>query len=173
MKRGEVTPEMLRAVLSYNPASGELTWLPRSNAQWSGRWAGKPALTCVGVHGYRHGAVFGIGFLAHRVAWALAHGEWPNFIDHINGDRADNRLSNIRNVRWLENGRNYAISKANKSGHTGVSIHQPTQKWRASIAVLGKHIFLGSFPTEEQAVAARKAADAEHGFHANHGRKPQ
>jgi hypothetical protein len=171
MKRSDITPALVRALIAYDPETGMMIWLPRGKAAWDAAWAGKPALNCVGINGYRHGAIHAVGFLAHRVAWALHYGEWPEFIDHINGDRTDNRIANLRSVQWVENGRNYGLSRANKSGHTGVSFHKPSGKWRASIAVAGKHVFLGSFPDKESAVAARQTANETHGFHQNHGRK--
>ena len=78
-----------------------------------------------------------VGFMykkyrAHRVAWAIHHGSWPDGeIDHINGVRDDNRIENLRCVSRHENKKNTAIPSHNTSGVVGVTWHKPSRKWRA------------------------------------------
>ncbi len=93
-------------------------------------------------------------------------------IDHINGDRGDNRISNLRVVTSTENNRNKAINKNNTSGVTGVTWSKSRRKWIAQIHIgkIGKA--LGGFDRVEDAIAARKNAETRYGFHENHGRKP-
>jgi hypothetical protein len=114
--------------------------------------------------GYLYGGYRGKVIPAHRVMWALVHGRWPSEIDHLNGVRDDNRLCNLREVTRQENTKNKARSRNNSSGVTGVDYSQG--KWRAKLA--RRH--LGYFATLDEAVAARKAAEAAHDYHPNHGR---
>jgi hypothetical protein len=169
--------ETLRSVLRCEPETGKLYWMPRpselfpdkrSANVWNARYAGREAFTAACGDGYRRGTVFYTNLKAHRVIWALVHGEWPaDQIDHINGDPSDNRICNLRSVSNAENSRNSARPINNTSGVRGVYWHQSKNKWRARI---GKNISLGYFADFDEAVAARKAAEAERGYHPNHGR---
>lgn len=175
-------PTMLRMLLQYNPETGSLTWKKRLpfmfrggnypaerrcnkwNAVYPGREAFSPA------HGYMVGRVMGTATRAHRVAWAIVHGAWPaGIIDHINGDRQDNRLSNLRVVTDAENARNQKVRKNNKSGTMGVRFDRHVGKWIARIGSNGSRQHIGAFETKEDAVAARLAAQCAAGFHENHG----
>lgn len=112
----------------------------------------------------------GVYYRAHRVAWAITHGEWPTSdIDHINGVRDDNRICNLRAVTRSQNRRNSSMRSDNKSGITGVALDKKFNVWRAQIHVDGKHITLGAFPTFEAAVGARRKAALKHGFTERHG----
>lgn len=174
-----MTPETLRNLLDYNPKTGRLTWRKRPAEmflegtrsrewacnKWNTRYAGKEAFTAIRNTGYLHGRVFDTGYQAHRVAWAIYFGEWPNGeVDHVNGDRTDNRIINLRDIPKAENQRNMKRSRANKSGVCGVA--KVGNRWRAYIA--GKQ--LGTFKTLSEAAAVRKLAEAKAGFHPNHGR---
>lgn len=175
--------DVLRQLISYNPTTGKLIWKHRSaewfsnengrakNACsiWNSRYAGQQAISAVDPRGYLKGAVLGVNLYAHRGAWALYHGEWPAFIDHINGVRSDNRLDNLRVVTVLENQRNQKLNATNSSGHMGVYVSGAG--WTAQIKVERKTKHLGSFATFDEAVAARLMAERRHGFHKNHGRK--
>lgn len=165
----------LRQLLSYDPETGALTWRPRTREMcktyrsfriWQATCANQPALTNCS-QGYFRGTILGRPFKAHRVAWALHYGEWPQGdIDHINGDPTDNRIINLRTVDHRTNMRNVKLRADSTSGVPGVSWFKRHQKWMASIA--GRYI--GYFATLEEATAARKAAERENGFHPNHGR---
>jgi hypothetical protein len=168
--------ETLRALISYCPVTGALTWKPRPRElfdkegtfkAWNGRYPGRPALDARHPAGYRHGAIFGKFVLAHRAAWAIVHGEWPSDqIDHVNGNPADNRLENLRIVTSRENSMNMKANSRNSSGVMGVCWNKANGKWRAHIA--GKT--LGDFCCKEDAIRVRKQAEENLGYHPNHGR---
>ena len=175
-----VDVDVLRQLLSYEPLSGDLFWLPRPQSMfksyqafygWNGRFVGKKALVSTMMCGYKYGGILGVRFLAHRVAWALATGSWPpECMDHINGDRADNRLANLRCVSQGENLRNSSRPHTNTSGTVGVRWVARDKRWIATIGVKGRMVHLGSFLSIEAAIAARKDADQKYGFHQNHGK---
>lgn len=179
------TPEELRKLLEYDPATGGLRYREawpdlfaregklsreaRCN-KWNMNHAGKAAFRVSDSQGYWSGSLFGVRVCAHRVIVAMATGQWPDAVDHINGDRQDNRLANLRAVSRAENAKNSAKPRSNTSGHIGVGWRQDLGRWRATIGVNGKARHLGTFESLEDAIAARAAADEEHGFHPNHGR---
>lgn len=182
----ELTFSQVDAVLKCNPETGELFWKERTTSMFSlGRltpetnasifnqkFAGKAALNAISNSGYRKGRVLGRCSQAHRVVWLLCFGEWPaDQIDHINGNRSDNRIVNLRCVTASENGRNAQHPKRSKSGAIGVRHSRATTKdsWQARITVGGKVISLGVFSTVEEAVFARQAAQKAYGFTDRHG----
>lgn len=162
-----LAPERLNEVLRYDPESGKLFWRDRGReffetqrafSTWNARYAGLEAFTSV-KEGYRIGTVFGVKMRAHRVIWAMLHGEWPEAdIDHANGDRSDNRLCNLRNATRSENNMNTGIRSDNSSGYKGVSFYRPTGKWMACIRVSGKSKYLGYFGSPEAAHSAYMVA---------------
>jgi hypothetical protein len=172
-------PETLRQLLSYNPDTGSLIWLPRDDSwfkkpsdakRWNSRYAHTKAFTTK-IKGYLKGCILEKDYYAHRVCWALHHEKWPEFqVDHINGNREDNRIKNLRDVDCLENQKNLALRGDNKAGRIGVSWNSQESKWVASITVNRKWIFLGRYRDVNLAVAARKAAEDLYGYHKNHGR---
>lgn len=170
--------EMLRQLLDYDPATGVLTWKPRPLEMfagdvricgtWNTRYAGKPALSHVDAHGYRIGAIHGTNYLAHRVVWKMVHGADPSGeIDHINGDRADNHIDNLRDVSKSGNQRNAARRKDNQSGTTGVYWHKVAGKWAATIG----NKSIGIFDSKDEAIFARTTAQEMAGYHENHGKR--
>lgn len=180
--------EILRQILDYDQSTGEFFWTPRvpemfssqrfTNERacrvWNTRYAGKRTFTNNNGRGYLTARIGGVQFSAHRTAWAMHHGEWPaGLIDHINGDRHDNRIDNLRVVTTAENTKNSARSRNNTSGCTGVSFRKRSVRqkpWRAYIKVDRKLVELGQFWTKTEAIAARKEAERRYGFHPNHGR---
>jgi hypothetical protein len=164
----------LRKLLAYDPDTGDLKWLTRRDvkASWNTRYAGHPALACVHEDGYRKGRIHRKLFRAHRVAWALHHGRWPELdLDHINGNRSDNRIANLREVTRVENQRNMRLPSDNKSGVIGVYWNTARRKWVAEIRDAGgKKRHLGVFEDIEAAAAARRAAEQAAGYHENHGK---
>lgn len=181
-----LSPRILRRLLEYCPDTGHLRWKRRpawmfssggrggrrrNCSAWNAKYAGKRALDTVHNQGYRSGRVLDKDLLAHRVAWVLTHGEWPTYdIDHINRDRSDNRLSNLRAVSRKENMQNGSLPSHNTSGIIGVYWYATKKKWIAAITVDRKQKNLGYFTNKEDAAAARLAAERKFGFHPNHGK---
>lgn len=180
------SPELLRKLLRYEPDTGKLYWRERapdmfvdgkrnpdaSCKMWNKKHAGKEALTTLIGYRYPGGNIFNRIYYAHRVIWAIFYGEWPSKqIDHINGNRCDNRIKNLRHVSHFENGKNQRLSSNNTSGFCGVSWYSARGKWQAHITSKGKKMLLGIFTNKSDAIAARKAAEVKYGFHANHGRQ--
>lgn len=172
---------MLNKLLRYDATTGKLFWKWRhpsvfdgceiKTKSWNNRFAGKEALTALEAYGYKHGHILKIKLKAHRVVWAMLHGCWPvGEIDHINGNPADNRIGNLRDVSHSDNLKNRKISKNNTSGVVGVYWRKDRMKWRACIEANGVQMHLGTFDTRDEAVEARRKAQSKFGFHSNHGR---
>lgn len=179
--------DTLKRLLSLDSNTGKLHWKHRDSSMfegsegrsaehkarnWNSKMAGAEALASSKGNGYRHGAIFGATFLAHRVVYALANGRWPEHqVDHINGVPSDNRPENLRDATRIENSRNMQTSVRNTSGTVGVTFSKKESKWLATIVVEGKQRRVGAFAEFDLAAEARKRAEVEYGFHENHGRK--
>ena len=178
---------ILKRLLSYNPSTGQLTWRERPNWMfkrhhytneretfariWNSKHAGKPAFTSVNADGYHQGQIFKSLFRAHRVIACMMTGDWPSRqVDHLNGDRADNRWENLRLVSREQNMRNAKLYANNTSGVVGVCWLKRERSWLARIGTGKKSIVLGYFKEFDDAVEARKAAEIKYGYHKNHGR---
>ena len=171
MTEHEIAPEILQSVLKYDPETGRLFWLRRADARecWNTRYAGKEAFTSLTSDGYRQGGIFGKVYLAHRVIWTLETGAWPaEFLDHIDGCKANNRLSNLREATCGQNCRNRKSHRGSSSKYLGVSWNKVREKWQAFIRTDGKQKFLGLFEYEkEAALAYDRAARTHFGAFAN------
>jgi hypothetical protein len=164
--------DYLHKRLRYEPETGKLFWRDCEDmpVQWRARYAGKEAFTALSTHGYPYGAVDDRKFSAHRIIWAIHHGYWPrDQIDHINGIRVDNRISNLRVVTHEENQRNSSMKRNNTSGVTGVSWNKLRSKWMARIMIDGRYRHLGSFDTLDAAAEVRAEASRKHGYTDRHG----
>lgn len=158
----ELTVEKSKELLEYDPISGRFVWkVRRSRSAPVGSVAGSPLKT-----GYFAIVIGGKKYRAHRLAWFMTYGSWPeNELDHINGVRTDNSLANLRPATRSENFQNKATSVRNSSGYQGVSWDVGTQKWRAKICLNRKQHHLGVFDSLEDAAKAYAAAKAElHNF---------
>jgi hypothetical protein len=165
---------VLADLLAYDPDTGALVWKERTPvsakqpSQWNAKYAGKTFNK--GADGYHRVAIFEIRYPAHRIIWKMVYGADPEIIDHVNGDRSDNRLSNLRSVSFADNCRNRKIPNSNSSGTIGVYFNKHRQKWQASIRADGKLMHLGVFENISEAISARQQASIKYGYHANHGR---
>lgn len=126
---------------AYDPETGAISRLTKRGLKVVGYISDQGY-----VRFYAHGKLF----YAHRVAWFLHHGEWPvEDIDHINGDRSDNRIVNLRAATRRENNQNMAINSRNKTGFLGVC--ELNGKFRAHICVDYRNRSLGVFETPQEA----------------------
>ena len=149
MATGAIPTDLIR----YEPASGVLVWAA-SRGPVS---AGSPA-SSVNSLGYGRVKIAGRSFLAHRLAWALHHGAWPRGqIDHINGDKLDNRICNLREATRAENQQNRSSCTEHK-GVTLVSSGAMRGKWLARCAKEGRRHHIGYFSSQAAAVDAYKQA---------------
>jgi hypothetical protein len=150
-----INSTLLREILKYDPDIGIFTW----NKKICKRTViGKPA-GCL-RNGYITINILGKRYQAHRLALIYVYGNCDSKdVDHINGIKNDNRISNLRLATRSENKQNQ-ISKQpnNKSGYTGVDWHKATKLWRATITTMRKQKHLGLFKTPEEAYATYVAA---------------
>lgn len=168
--RPEMTQELLKQFVSYDPETGLLERTHAVNRNGD-RYEKRFTPRSVTKQGYRQLSMFKRPYLVHRLAWLYMTGSWPNEVDHINGDRLDNRWRNLREVSSSMNRKNMGLPVNNKSGCQGVFWYERYMKWEASIQVNGKRIYLGRHDQYEDAVTARKNAEIEHRFHDNHGQR--
>jgi len=158
-----ITRKELLKKLLYDPTTGEFVWL-------KGHRKGKIASNITKT-GYVRIKINQIEYKAHNLAWLYTYGTFPYLIvDHINHNRSDNRILNLREVSHSENMKNQKKFKINKSGHTGVIFHKRDKVWQSSIGVDGTLKHLGSFKTKKEAIIAREIANIKYKYHKNHGR---
>ncbi|OYD77979.1 UNVERIFIED_ORG: AP2 domain-containing protein [Burkholderia sp. CF145] len=164
----EVDIGELRRVLRYVPSTGKLFWKERLCRSVP---AGSEAGGIDPTTGYLRVGVFGTIIYAHRIAWALHYGEWPDTIlDHRDRCRTNNRIRNLRKADSSSNQAN-ANRSSNASGYRGVYWHPVCKKWFSSIQKNGKTRHLGMFSDPVEAAAAYQAAAREmHGEFAYEGR---
>ena len=154
----------IKEILDYNPDTGEFRWLisPSTNVS-IGDIAGCNKRGYISIRRNRK------TYYAHRLAWVIMTGEWPEHqIDHINHNPSDNRWCNLREATNQENHKNQSLRKDSKSGVCGVIWRKKTQKWSAQIKI-HKQIHLGVFTDKFEAICARKSAENKFGYHSNHG----
>lgn len=163
--------------VSYCPTSGKIYWSEREvvrkgdkvfNTKYAGKVAGglRPDgyIGIVSTIDGRHESV-----LAHRLAWFIVTGECPEAIDHIDHDRSNNALENLRAADRDINSKNQSIRSDNKTGVTGVYWSPQHRKYRATAQTKTGRIHIGLYDTVEAAAVARAEASARLGFHENHG----
>lgn len=157
--------ERLKELLHYNRNTGVFT-----NRKSSGRAKADEERGSVSVGGYIETTVDYEKWLCHRLAFLYMKGEVPKEIDHINGNRADNRWCNLREVTSKENSMNMKRHKHNTSGISGVDYDKRRNKWRVRIGdstKRGGHI--GYFDSIIDAKIARIKAEKEHNYTERHG----
>lgn len=143
-------PAVLQRMFNYDSDTGKLT--PRR------RYATNQVVNR--TSGYLAVSVYGRTLPAHLVAWAIYYGEWPkHIVDHINRDKQDNRISNLRYVSARHNSQNCSQRKS-KLGVRGVA--KRGDRYEVTITVDGKQLWVGSFKTLSEASEARLSAEKEH-----------
>lgn len=175
----ETIKGLINNLLTYNPETGDLYWKPRPKelfadlgrrspehaaANWNSRHAGRKAFTAVGANGYRVGRILGTTFLAHRVIMCLMTGCWPkNDVDHVNGDRLDNRWENLRHATKAQNNRN-GKSYGTTSEYVGVYWNRHLGGYVASVYHNGKRHYCGFSKTDPKSLALRRDRKAKELF---------
>lgn len=159
--RKAITQDDLKNFLSYDAKSGIFTWIKSNKYDISpGDVAGHKA-----KNGYVICGLLGTTYLAHRLAWLYQYGEWPKFhIDHIDGDRSNNSIANLRECTASQNGQNrnrHTKRQEKKSIYVGVSWDRKTKKWTAQINLNRKNYYLGRFDDESLAREAYLKAKAK------------
>lgn len=149
-----LTQELLKERLTYDPSTGIFRARVKRKqlnvGDVAGSWTSK---------GYWRIKIDDQEYSAHRLAWMYMYGEFPpKHLDHINQDRADNRIDNLREANYCENGQNRRLGRNSTSGYLGVTYSKQSDKWQASICIHKRHKYLGQFATPEQAAAAYAAA---------------
>lgn len=157
-----ISIERLDEVLVSDFELGKLYWKPRANTSWNTKYAGKECFN-IEVSGYLYGTVDKVRLSKHRVLYALHHRVWPDQIDHIDRDKKNNCVFNLRSVNKVTNSRNYGPISTNTSGVTGVYYHKRDKIWRAYIGDRGS-VYLGTFQSKDDAVKARKDAEVRLGY---------
>lgn len=166
--RKEVTIEMLREMIDYNPETGDMVWKEREGRARARATAGKMVGTKRGR--YRVVNVFQNRLYVHRVAFALANGRWPKpFCDHINGDPSDNRACNLREATHLQSSWNISGHKNSRSGIKGVAWHPKNRRWTTRVTVNKRSYSFGCYEQLQDAAEAVRAGRAKlHGEFARH-----
>ena len=148
-------------VFEYNCDTGDIFWRISPNKKiGAGRLAG-----CVNGCGYRQIAYKGKLYLTHRLAWLLHYGEWPkSTLDHINRDKLDNRIINMREASHRTNMRNRSAARKNISGIPGVHWDKRLNKWVARINIGAGTIYLGLSKNLFEAACLRLRAEHKYSF---------
>jgi len=158
----QLTQELLKSLLHYDPETGVFTWL-------SDRGGGISMGDIAGGNdgrGYIRIRVMGKRHKAHRLVWLYVYGRFPSqHMDHINRNPSDNRLCNLREVNDSQNAQNRDVHKNSKSGIKGVRWHTQFSKWHVRLMVNKKQNSLGLYDTLEEAIDARKAAEIKYHSH--------
>lgn len=166
----ELTQQYLKDHFEYVPETGELFRTVILD-RWGNKALTRKSVGTLRSDGYLEVAINKRTYKIHRLVFLYVTGKWPTEVDHINGDRADNRLINLRDVSKSVNMRNKKIHFNNTSGHPGVTWFTDTCQWRARVNFNGVRYSLGLFDTIEEAIAARMGAQRILGYHENHGRE--
>jgi len=160
-----ITQSRLKERLHYDPETGVFEWLVKPRSAKKGEIVGG-----VGKNGYWRIAVDGERYLAHRLAWMYVYGKWPDDeIDHKNGNKLDNRISNLREASRSQNLANTKTRKDSTHGLKGVSFHKRDGKYMTRIMAEKKRIMIGYYLTAEAAHEAyRIASEHYYGDYARH-----
>jgi hypothetical protein len=162
-----ITQSELKELLHYDPDTGIFTWkIKTCKKVCVGKIAGY-----VASNGYISFSINKKSYLAHRLAWLYVNGNFTKHtIDHINGNKKDNRIVNLREATKSENSWNRKLQVDNVSGIKGVYWHALRNKWMARIMVNNKQMYLGSF--DDLKIAEKVILESRNKYHrefANHG----
>lgn len=144
--------EVLRDLLEYQ-RDGRLVWRQDGPPCGKAVRAGCVAASFDNGKGYLRIYLQRRAVYVHRVVWKMFHGDDPQVIDHINGDRGDNRIENLRRATPAQNHR-HSRRNTSKTGFKGVIKSSRGEKWDARIKVDGRQMHIGTFSTPEDAARA-------------------
>ncbi|MDO8972094.1 MAG: HNH endonuclease signature motif containing protein [Saprospiraceae bacterium] len=150
----DLTQTRLHELFGLNTETGELIWRVSKGSKKQGNIAGS-----INKKGYRCIKIDGRNYKAHRLVWLYTFGSWPkDQLDHIDGNRSNNRLDNLRECTHGENQQNLAPKTGGTSNYPGIYWAKHVQKWQVSIRIKGKSEYLGLFTNELEAAEAYKLA---------------
>lgn len=145
-----LTQEYLKEILDYDSKTGEFTWLKKGRGIPYGKIAGSVDK----YTGYRYIRINGKNYAAHRLAWLYKFSVWPkNEIDHINQNRLDNRVENLRDVTIRENAHN-RVYYNDTNNLIGTYFNKYKNKWESSISINNKKYYIGKYNTKVEASEA-------------------
>lgn len=160
-----ITQARLKELLHYDPETGVFIRKAKQSNQMEGAIAGGEDGS-----GYLRIRIDGKKYKSHRLAWLYMFGILPaNKTDHINQNRSDNRICNLREVTDGDNSKNASRRSDNRSGITGVYWSGVNQKWAVQINDNGEQKFLGRYESLLDAAAVRIKANSRYNYHENHG----
>ena len=163
MKLSDITQDYLKQKFTYDGKN--LVWKDTRFASKIGKKAGTTTFA-----GYRQITIDKVCTLEHRLVFMYVYGYMPKEIDHINGNRADNRIENLRECTATINNRNSKTPSTNQTGVKGVFWDNSRNKWHGRVWANGKFVFCKCYKEFEDAVkAVRQARQLHHGEYANHG----
>jgi len=160
-----LTKDLLHDLFDYR--DGKLFWknTTRHRTDLIGKEVG-----CINGDGYKTTKIFGKQYQVHRLIYAMFHGNLPKCLDHIDGDRSNNKIENLRKATFSENSHNTKIYKSNKTGIKGINFNKQYQKFSVRCSVNGKSYWLGLFTDLQEAEkVVKEFRSKNHGEFANHG----
>jgi len=154
MEKTALEVEYLNRLFKYDPSSGKLTRIIST----SHRVKIGDEVGTVNHYGYKVVSILNHKYQVHRIVWAMTHGTWPiDQIDHINGNRSDNRIENLRDVTCRDNKLNLPIHRAGRL----FGCTKNKNKWQVQICIGKKYKYIGLFATEQEAHEAYLSASKE------------
>lgn len=150
---------VVRQLLRYE--DGKLYWnyRPEGMKAWNLRFANRQGFTADNGKGYKIGSIHAVRVYAHHVVWCMHHGDWPTQdIDHINWDRGDNRIENLRQLTHAQNCQNFKDRPLSSSGHRHISWAKERSQWVVKFKFDSSRRFIGRFDTLDAAIAARDSS---------------
>ena len=167
MAKQIISQERLREALDYNHATGVFTWNIKTARRIKiGNVAGN-----LNVQQYLQVRIDNRVYLTHRLIWLYIYGRWPiNQIDHVNRNRSDNRLCNLREATNMENSKNHSMRKDNMSGVTGVNWNAKNKTWNTRIHHDGKCFYQKTHASKRKAIAIRLALEVMLDYDITHGK---
>lgn len=166
MASGEFTQEYLKSRLSYDPATGDLRFKPRTvmrrwDAVWNKMFAGEPAMQHLSDDGSLKGVLNGSCLMAARAICIIMTGKCTGRTHYKDGNRLNLKWDNLEFLSPSEFAIKHNKKRLPPSGCSGVN-QNSENSWGAAIKVNGQHHYLGAYPTVKEAIAARKAAEVRY-----------